>query len=647
MPTMSRIRHLEVQHLIVAAVAGGTVALALAGGGFEPTAFATAGLTVWLLALIGLATGIAPRSRPPGEAIAAGLALAGLAAMMALSLAWASDDGNGFEDVVRALAYLGLFVVVVVAARPGEARPWLAGLAIGLTTVGAIALLARFEPAPFGNPDADLARTLPAAIGRLIYPIGYWNGLAATMAAAVVLLSWFAASSTSRRVRSASVAAMPLVILALWMTDSRGGIIAAGIALAVLLVAGPWRSGLVANVVVGGLAGVALVLVSGGFSALLDDPLSPDAGGEGDAMLAITLGLTAATYAVRYGLDSRLQEFRISMRVGKAVLAAVVALIVAGLVVIDPVEQWDEFKAPPTGLELRSGEVGLLRGGGSGRYQFWETAVDAFASAPVEGVGSSGYTPYWFEHREVPIPATRAHSVLFETLAELGFVGLALLLGFFAVATYAGIRRLRAPDRVVEAGPALALLVVGFAAAAVDWTWDLPAVFASTAVAAALLTGPATLASESEAPTSRWIARSRRRFAGGVVVLLVAWISICGSALLLLSANSLDASGDAADRGDIQAAVDAANDAIDLQPWSAEPRQQLALVYEQAGQYEEAREAIDEAIERSPDDYRLRLLAARIAGQDGDAVAAQAALGDAYRLNPRDPGILETLRVTG
>ena len=624
------------------------MALALAGGGFEPTAFASAGLVVWVLALVGLATGVAPRSRPPGMAVAGGLCLGGLAALMALSLAWGSDDGAAFEDVVRALAYLGLFVLVVIASRRGEARPWLAGLAVGLTIVGAIALLARFEPGPFGNPDADLARTLPAAIGRLIYPIGYWTGLAAAMAAAVVLLGWFSASSPSRRVRSAAVAAMPLVILALWMTDSRGGIIAAGIALGVLLAAGPWRSGLVANVLVGGLAGVLLVVVSGGFSALLDDPLSPDAGGQGDAMLVITLALTAATFAVRYALDGPLQELRIPVRVGRVVLAAVAALIVAGLVVIDPVEQWDEFKAPPTGLELRSGEVGLLRGGGSGRYQFWETAVDAFASAPIEGVGASGYTPYWFEHREVPIPATRAHSVLFETLAELGIVGLGLLLGFFAVAIWAGIQRLRAPERIVETGPALALLVVGFAAAAVDWTWDLPAVFASTVVAAALLTGAATLGGEPEAPpTTRWIARSRRRFAGGVVVLLVAWVSICGSALLLLSANSIDSSRDAADRGDIQAAVDAANDAIDLQPWSAEPRQQLALVFEQAGQYDEAREAIDEAIERAPDDYRLRLLAARIAGAAGDVAAARAALDDAHRLNPQDPQTLETMRLVG
>ena len=199
------------------------------------------GLVVWALVLVGLATGVAAALRaaraPPSSPASA---LAGLAALMALSLAWASDDGNGFEDVVRTLAYLGLFVLVVLASRRGEARPWLAGLAIGLALVGAIALLGRFEPSWFGNPDADLAEDLPAVLGRLTYPIGYWNGLAAAMAAAIVLLGWFAASSPSRRiVRSAAVAAMPAVLLALWMTDSRGGIVAAALASRSSLAAGP------------------------------------------------------------------------------------------------------------------------------------------------------------------------------------------------------------------------------------------------------------------------------------------------------------------------------------------------------------------------------------------------------------------------
>ncbi len=449
---MSGIRGLDVKHLIGGAVAASAVAMALAGGGFEPTAYAAAGLVVWIAVVIGLAVGVLPRSQPPTAALVAGISLAGLAALTALSLAWASDDGNGFEDVVRTLAYLGAFAAVVLASRRNEATPWLAGLAVGVAAIAAIALLARFEPSLFGNPDADLA-DLPAVLGRLIYPIGYWNGLAAVMAAAIVLLSWFAATAGSVRARAGAVAALPPVLLALWMTDSRGGIAAAVIAFGVLLVVGPRRSLLLANLALGVAFGAILIAVAETYDTLLNAPTAPAAGGEGDRMLVITLAGVAFAFAARMALDRFVQPLLISRRLAIAGLAVVAVVALVGLIAIDPIQQYDEFKAPPSNDVLASGDVGLLRGGGSGRYQFWETAVDAFASDPIGGVGASGYTPYWFEHREIPIPATRAHSALFETLAELGIAGLGLLLTFFGTALYCGVRRARAREPVARGRP--------------------------------------------------------------------------------------------------------------------------------------------------------------------------------------------------
>ena len=96
------------------------------------------------------------------------------------------------------LTYLGAFALVVLASKRAEAGLWLGGLAVG-SRDRAIALAARFEPSIFGNPDADLAADLPASLGRLSYPIGYWNGLAAVMAAGIVLLTWFGTTGGARR----------------------------------------------------------------------------------------------------------------------------------------------------------------------------------------------------------------------------------------------------------------------------------------------------------------------------------------------------------------------------------------------------------------------------------------------------------------
>ena len=193
---------------------------------------------------------------------------------------------------------------------------------------------------------------------------------------------------------------------------------------------------------------------------------------------------------------------------------------------------------------------------------------------------------------------------------------------------------------------------MGFVAAAVDWTWDLPAVFGPAVLAAALLVGPATLPADGGArtPVRMGVARSRRRFARGVAVLLVAWISICASVLLLLEDRKMQSSRSAAANGDLAAALDAANQAADLEPWAAEPRTQLALVYErradgaapgpgQQADLAAARDEINAAIDRAPDDYQLYLIAARLDAKAQDLPAGIAKVDEAVRLNPLDPTV--------
>jgi tetratricopeptide (TPR) repeat protein len=175
-------------------------------------------------------------------------------------------------------------------------------------------------------------------------------------------------------------------------------------------------------------------------------------------------------------------------------------------------------------------------------------------------------------------------------------------------------------------GPPLAVLACGAVTAIFEWTWELPAAFLPFVVTAAVMCGPAMSA-----------ARPRDRFGWGIATLAAAWVAIIVAAISFLADNKINDSRDAARKGELAAAANDARDARAIEPWAADPRLQLALVEERRGRFEPALEQIRGAIDRSPDDWRLWLVRARIETRAGHIPAARAALAEARRLNPRLP----------
>ena len=93
----------------------------------------------------------------------------------------------------------------------------------------------------------------------------------------------------------------------------------------------------------------------------------------------------------------------------------------------------------------------------SNRYDYWDVALRAFAASPLHGVGAGGWRVDWLRWRKVNEFAQDAHSLELQTLAELGVVGVALLLACFGGVAVAA-RRALVSGRAV-AGPVAALVV--------------------------------------------------------------------------------------------------------------------------------------------------------------------------------------------
>jgi len=283
------------------------------------------------------------------------------------------------------------------------------------------------------------------------------------------------------------------------------------------------------------------------------------------------------------------------------------ALALVGLVAFvihagGPGKLWSSFTAP---LPASGGDLQQRLGSVSsnGRTEYWRVAWRETEAHPFLGGGAGTYERWWHQLRRTPFEARNAHSLYLETLAELGPIGLALLL---AVVALPFIGR-RSPA-------ALAGWTVFVVHAALDWDWQLPAV-----TLAALACAVVALPPGAERPLTRrglWLAGLAPLAAFAIVVQV-------GNGAL---AHSEAAAG--ADHA--AAAVREARRAHTWAPWSAQPWQQLGEAQLALGDTAGAASSLRHGLRLDPVDWSLW---ADLAEAATGAERAHAA-AEAHLLNP-------------
>lgn len=198
--------------------------------------------------------------------------------------------------------------------------------------------------------------------------------------------------------------------------------------------------------------------------------------------------------------------------------------------------------------------------GGHERQHYWRAAAREAQANPVLGGGAGTFVDWWVRERDVPLQTEEAHSLYVETLAELGPIGLALVLSVFAIP----LARARRPE--------LAAAVAAYGVAvAVDFDWELAAVTVPAIVIAAL----AVTDVRSRALRAR--------------VILPAAAALAVAGLLAYAGNvRLSSAQDAARRGDFARARADATAALRWQPYSPQPWLVLGDVTHEASAYRRA-----------------------------------------------------------
>lgn len=616
-------RRLELAEDLAPASAGfaAVTATSFANGGYFPSEW---GWTLLAVALVGVLAVLVRERVAVGRLEAAAVAaLAAFAGWTFLSVLWSPGADEPVRAGERTLVYAAaLPVALLLIDSRRRVVPLLAGVLAAAAVVCGYALAIRLVP--------GWAAAYPPENGyQLQEPIGYWNALGILAAAGLLLALLLATEVAAPWGRALAAAPAPLLAASLYFTFSRGSwvALAAGACAAVAL--DRRRLRLLGQLLVVGAAAVAAVWLASRAHALTHEGASlADAEDEGRTLGLALLALSVAALLGGAALAWLERRVRLSLRTRRAIGASLVGLValalVAGLVraggpaaVVDRARHSFDRSLPATGGDLNRRLVSLSS---DGRSDYWRVAASEIGEHPWVGGGAGSYGRYWHRDRPTGYEAENAHNLYLETLAELGPIGLGLLLAALCLPLAAAVRTRGVPGVTAAAAALVAWLVH----AGVDWDFQIPAV---TLVAVACAGGLLGAARRAE-PVPLGV---RGRSAA-----LAALLPLAAVAIAIQVGNSAVAdANDALDRGDTAAATDAAGRARTWQPWSSTPWQLLGEASLAAEDPAAARRSFRHALERDRSDWAIWLDLA----QASDGAARDRALAEAARLNPRSPEV--------
>ena len=623
----------------IAALAGWSL-LAASGGGIDPGdglggggptgAFLALALGAPLAAVVVAMAWdrAALRSGPARLALAAAAAIA---LWSGLSIVWAAAPDLAWIDANRgAIALAALAIGLGLGALVPRA-PLAFGLGLSAAAVlpVAIALGTKVAPGLLGA-DRDLA--------RLAEPVGYWNALALVAAMALPGLLWLAGERRPWALPLAA-AAIALFGTALVLTYSRGGLLAAAMAVVVALAFLPRRAR-GAAALAAGAAGAAWPAAY----ALTDDLLSSDAipvdlredAGAGlgwrlAAGLAIAAVLAPAIVWAANRLELGARRRRRLVAVGAAV--ALCLVVVAGTAASPQGRDWADERVS----ELR-GEGGdavandpgrLASASANQRRTWWGEAWRGFEDAPLIGQGAGGFALVHLQERrnsDAALATREPHGVALRFLSGTGLAGAALFAALVGAVVWGILRAARAGVGP-EIGLPLAVLAAFALQASIDWAWAVPALTVP-ALAAAGVVLAASAPGRAPGAAARPGALATGALAG------VATLAVASAALPWWSARTVLQGERALARSDPGAALARADDARAANPLALAPLLLRGAAFTDLGQPARALGAYREAVRVQPDNPAAwRALAIFL----GEGREARQAWAEVLRLDPQDP----------
>ena len=393
--------------------------------------------------------------------------LAALVAVKGLSMVWTISETETIKETLRSSMYLATFLMAMAALTSGrQVGPLVDTSILMVAAVAGYGLLQKISPIEYPVRSLDGV--------RMDSTLGYSNTTAVVLGMGVVLALARMSKLRNFAVRGLYAAITLSLLIALYLTVSRGGIGSLAIGLIVLLVLGSDRLPMLANFLLLSLPGAWLWWQMQSLPALLGTDVTRQqkiADGtlfRNELILAL---LVAFVLQAAYSLLANRYELAPALRrwLGVLVVASGVLTVVLGAFMIingSPKESTN------VGQRLTTLDI-------SSRGDYWGVALEAWKERPFTGTGAGTFQYTWLEDRPGLKGVKQVHNVYLEQGTETGLFAFLALLGFVAVLVgHTGRAAWRSGPsgerRLLLAGLCSAL-VVYLVSSAFEWHWYLPA----------------------------------------------------------------------------------------------------------------------------------------------------------------------------
>jgi UDP-GlcNAc:undecaprenyl-phosphate GlcNAc-1-phosphate transferase len=562
--------------------------------------------------------------------------LSGLTCVSFASILWAESPSQAFVYGNRLVVSAAVLVTGILLLR-SWADGWrmLGGIVVGTLGVG-VYVIARLL---LGDDSTLLAD------GRLVQPLGYVNGQGLVFVMA--LFPCLAMAERARDLRLQGLAAFIAVFFGglAMLSLSRGAFLgtALGLLVAALALPGRIRRATFYLALLAPLLPLAPMILG------IPAGAEPSPGAQRSAALGILLAalLGSAVPWVWRMTSRRMAPVAVPRwsglswrwRSAASVVVVLLAAAVAPALRDRAQEGYDSFVSQPAqagGVASPSSSSRLVAGQ-SNRAEYWRVSLKAWQQEPLGGVGAGGFTVPWYQERRVLEDIRQPHSLAFQTLSELGLIGIAPLIVLIAGLLWGAahlVKRIRPDDPHAPAVAAsMGISVAWLVQANVDWVHLFPGLTAVALLAVALLVMPARVSPVSERAEApqRPLLRTVR------ATLFAAILAFCA---LSLSRQVLSEyyrrSAQSALTSDPAEALDRAHRSLAIAPQNVSAEYIRSGALARLGDEGAARRALVEAVRQEPHNYVTWTLLGGLEQRVGNVTAARRDYATASRLNPLD-----------